>query len=1002
MSSPYVSVLPFEILPEMSTNPMKATAPAFLQTFTARKTTTARVETDGENPSVHLSRGASLLVRSDKPSPPGITFASVLSQVVRTLTTDSSVLQYIPITVEPFSTRFNAPSAYVQLDLVALRMLLDEPITEPRVDLLEHWQTALQKHNPLWEVVWTPNEWGTDKRMSVRFTNLGVNLGKDHYLRIQPFIIAAIEQKGVNVLASYATPSGVSCVLDDRTFLDALIRDKMLDLPHETFPIPTISSVRHLEIATPFEMVITMPPSFNALEVGDQLNIWYDRVFSKDGVSQFAGGRVHPSEQHLYIFNLSTWKATSELLDASPETVSSFERFFAQQSAIIPYPTLLYDSNRKGLYLKPTKQVSQETVEKMAASASGFGEKILNRMSGIEARQDKQDSHIDDLNNVAAQHTMLLESHGMLLETVSNTVGRLVQATTTAEAKLSLLGCVQMLTIRKDRVSASLNNAMDKMLEASDAGKITMLQNHVATMNGQLATISAEIETARADYAAICEAEFAGIAMSAPPPALSVPSTPRTIMATPRKPAGARRFDSPSTPSPAEPAMVTPGLPSLSMRSAKEKASGVDISPIPPKKARVSQSHSLPSVISGPSEIILAHIGSGNADVEVRQPLPILTNPLMATDWHIATDDPLKSFPCPKTKPRVGRFWGVLDNLKDLSSCRPVSCTHPPCRLPNRINFVALLLVALLGFASLSAVCAMPAQASPLSPTTSLSIMALNANGLVKAEKIDLVARSVFARRPHVFVGGETKTNSRTKLSRSILGEHYNFYDEPGQPDSRRDHFKWGVVVGVRKDIQVSQRLEVKDLALAGRIIALDLVLPTRDGRCYSHRFIGTYVPWNPGMDDLSRAFWPSLTSLCQTSEVPWTIAGDLNATVASFERKTGGSLSRQLYLTFLSQTGGHDLWSDYPDRSRSQDWTCKARTDTEELIANEGNIIDRVASSAPGLFNSTIEVGKEFVPGSDHRSIHATVHHLVPLPVTFANPNTSFTRQQARSPRVR
>ena len=73
-------------------------------------------------------------------------------------------------------------------------------------------------------------------------------------------------------------------------------------------------------------------------------------------------------------------------------------------------------------------------------------------------------------------------------------------------------------------------------------------------------------------------------------------------------------------------------------------------------------------------------------------------------------------------------------------------------------------------------------------------------------------------------------------------------------------------------------------------MVALDIVLPTLDGRHFSHHFIGAYAPWNPGgIGDVSH-FWRDLTSLCQPTTSSWTVAGDFNVTVASFECLSGGA----------------------------------------------------------------------------------------------------------------
>jgi len=83
-------------------------------------------------------------------------------------------------------------------------------------------------------------------------------------------------------------------------------------------------------------------------------------------------------------------------------------------------------------------------------------------------------------------------------------------------------------------------------------------------------------------------------------------------------------------------------------------------------------------------------------------------------------------------------------------------------------------------------------------------------------------------------------------------------------------------------------------------VIALDLVLPTADGRCFPHRIFGAYALWNPGDDGDSNLFWNDMTQLCRSTTIPWSIAGDLNTTVAPFERHSEGTEARRQYLQFL------------------------------------------------------------------------------------------------------
>jgi len=292
-------------------------------------------------------------------------------------------------------------------------------------------------------------------------------------------------------------------------------------------------------------------------------------------------------------------------------------------------------------------------------------------------------------------------------------------------------------------------------------------------------------------------------------------------------------------------------------------------------------------------------------------------------------------------------------------------------------------------------------HASMLPPTTStLSIYALNAN--VKQNSINLVVK---ARNPQSFVLGETKTKS--KLSSSLPYHGYDIYEEAGEQDQPHHPVKWGIVVGVRKDIQISRRLNIKYRSLKGRVIVLDLVLPSSDGRCYPHRLIGVYAPWNPGDDGISHSFWTDLTDLCKTTTTAWTLAGDLNATVSSFEKTSGGVFAQAQFLQFLVDTNAYDLWTNYPDRSKRSDWTCRGHYSNDGPIP-EGSIIDRIVTSRSTLTDSEILVANHYddrVPFTDHRAVVGRVTHITSTIISQENVldhADNFIRQSSNKPCVK
>ena len=156
--------------------------------------------------------------------------------------------------------------------------------------------------------------------------------------------------------------------------------------------------------------------------------------------------------------------------------------------------------------------------------------------------------------------------------------------------------------------------------------------------------------------------------------------------------------------------------------------------------------------------------------------------------------------------------------------------------------------------------------------------------------------------------------------------------------------------------------------ALKGRLIVVDLVIPLESGSGFSHRVIAAYAPWNVTDSSDTATFWAEVTKLCNNTPHPWTLLGDLNATITQAERRIGGSDAHAHYLNFIRQSKGFDLWSNYPERTRLSDWTCKPR-----LATKGGSIIDCIATSLESFLDTEIYAADghlDFVPMTDHRPI--------------------------------
>ncbi|KAJ7146760.1 hypothetical protein C8R44DRAFT_973402 [Mycena epipterygia] len=306
-------------------------------------------------------------------------------------------------------------------------------------------------------------------------------------------------------------------------------------------------------------------------------------------------------------------------------------------------------------------------------------------------------------------------------------------------------------------------------------------------------------------------------------------------------------------------------------------------------------------------------------------------------------------------------------------------------------NTAILLLGMLLFLASLIQV------AQVTAPRSTFSIFSLNANGLVHSNKMAHISAAINARRPHAFIFNESKTSTRT--AKNLPNQDYEIFEEEGVKTTNHHLKKWGVVLGIRKDVTVIQRLMNIDSALRGRVIAADIALQTTNRKAYQHRVFAVYTPWDPGTND-THNFWPTLTDLVQSTTTSWSLAGDLNATVASAERASGGSDAREKFSAFLDAVDGYNLWTGRPDRNRFYDWTSSG----QDADKNGGSIIDRVVTSKATLLDSDIYAtngGKDYVPNTNHRAIIANVIHRPPEGgnTIFVDNPVTFTKLRIKYP---
>ncbi|KAK0489970.1 hypothetical protein EDD18DRAFT_1417512 [Armillaria luteobubalina] len=309
------------------------------------------------------------------------------------------------------------------------------------------------------------------------------------------------------------------------------------------------------------------------------------------------------------------------------------------------------------------------------------------------------------------------------------------------------------------------------------------------------------------------------------------------------------------------------------------------------------------------------------------------------------------------------------------------------CTFLEAVPYVPKLILFLFLFSS----SVMAANLGPSCASSSFLIYAINANGMHHVLKLIHINNAIGHRNPSAFVISELK--SSTSTAGQITLKNYNIFEERSQPTTGT--WKWGVILGIRDDIQVVQRLAITKAILKSRVLAVNVALSDVEGNAFLHRVFAVYAPWNPGSD--SAEFWVSLTDLCNSTPHSWSLAGDLNATVSSIKRASSGEDNRRFFLEFLENANAQDLWQKNPERSCRNDWTCRARDQDRG-----GNIIDRVVTSSHGILDTHIHAAaspQDYIPVTDHRPICA---YIVPTPKIGSYVSRETLNPQLKVSRIR
>ena len=835
--------------------------------------------------------------------------------------------------------------------------------TSPRPDLLWRWQPHLREALRGWDITWAPQKRWKDKSYWVRLSSPH-QIDETEHTRFRDAVENSCKRAGYDTTSSFMMkPASVGVVMATVSDAKRLIEASSLSLDCEPPLELSTAPFRQIDIAWAFELIVDGIGSYDCTFTS-YLDKYFASRYTHNGQPLLHSSRV--VEDEFYCFVMFDWETTAKVLSDKEAFAATFNGM-----NLVP-PRLVYEVNSNSSF-------SQRANTTAAIRAAGQDvSKDLENMSR-KMEQMARDMQIG-FQHAEQRLNAVTEKVGTLADSV-NTVTALVHNNTLAlldqreeRMKRDLLGQLELNIVHTDM---ALIRTSDPTRQAQLRAKLDTLELQRDKIRDECENMSSTVNTLLrnppdAPHAAIqAPTGPPGLVRNLlPPPPIPTRNDEPQLPLTPTTSPAFKRAAPPhlETPNPSEP--VTP------VKKRLKKAS-------PVVRQRSMSTRSATLQITSQKELhgndmdededMLAETEATAVSKNLK-PETTLTDPLT----HV---DPAEQIMMQSSHSTIHVSCVDNTNTSLMLNCAGGARMSHKSRHKQLLRSLSFVLITtwLLSFVQLTS--AMSFRAS------TLSVYALNANGLVHPGKIAHINSAINARRPHLFVISETKTNS--KMGSKLLKEDYNIFEETGVKTENHHLYKWGIVVGVRKDLQVSQQVPLSHPALNGRVIAIDVVLGTSNGQGFIHRFIGTYAPWNPGGTDSD--FWTQVTCACRQSPHSWTLAGDVNATISTLERPSGGQDARRQYLQFLRQSDGLDMWALNPDRTRDHDWTCRARGST-----GGGNIIDRIVISRKGYIDAEIHVAdrsSDYIPMTDHRAVVGFMNIHPPEGPNFMVSQVRFSR---------
>ena len=940
-----------------------------------------------------IAVGCELIVRGVTPRT-GLTAADIVRKTIEdaTISTMEHTLRIRDL--ELFKVLVSSAGARAERDTFCyVRISADVAAgsTDPRPDLLEKWIDILPTLNSQWSVEWSPQKAGRDKSTWVAIHGL-VGLDPNAKSEFRQTISSQLEHLGYAVSSCWPMDNGnsVGVIMHNREDASRIRQSSPLTIPSlSPHPITVTTPFKQIQPIYAFELVILGISSYDPTIQSTLDNYFIHRSKDDSGTTAFVSSRTI-WEADAYCFLMRDWQTMAKALTDT----AMFDSFMANYHVELQYPQLVYRANTDN-----TLTTRQPVALRQA------GDQVMKTLQDLDRKVETLRREQATQFNAIDRRFAIMEDGAQRMVTMIKDVA--TDMTNTRHAVMAqfsqnlIVNCIQM----KER---QLKRLEDKIKFAAGEERDRLNEEAKAVID----------EIARDEDNKDAEDEVARSSPFTP----TIPPPPGLLPATPTR-SSASVTTGLVTQVPSNSMMCAPLTPPTSIVKAKKHHQSEPESPTP--RLRTITKTDM-DVDDGGEDDEEEMIGVAKTLNEKDDAAPVVC-------LSVASGVPASSNAALFSGLRLGYpvfvttmafllyfLLGLLDNIRvqiysttfmlyrliwyTLSTTKfalPFSNIRSfdsiPGRLPRFFSFcypinnflLAKYLVLSIWLLTWGPKLSLASPAFSV-PAASLSFYALNANGMNHALKIQHINTAIRFRNPAIFVISELK--SKTSTMDKLLTSDYNIFEEKSEPTTGT--WKWGLTVGVRKDIQVGQRLQITEAALKARLIGLDLLLPSSDGGGFTHRVFGVYAPWNPGGEGLTSQFWPKVTELCNASPHSWTLLGDLNATVSPAERQ--GSENRTPYLNFLRNTNGKDLWKQYPLRNRLLDWTCRAKDSDKG-----GSIIDRVVTSAFGIVEAQLQVAtkpNDYIPVTDHRPIIA---YIIPNP-----PNGTFLASlsalQMPKPRIR